>query len=304
MVNNPFISDSKTTHVKSISKSFLIQQYKKEFGVDVTEVLSSCEKVDIYECQESGFRFYHPFTIAGDSNFYEQLQQFDWYYMPWKWEHEMLSKRVKENDHILEVGCGQGAFLKKISDDFKSVNCVGLELNESAVFKSPNCEVINAFIEDFSEDNSGKYDIVCSFQVLEHISQVDSFLTASIKCLKEGGLLTIGVPNNDAFIKYNQKDILNMPPHHMCLWTERSLKAIASKYNLELIEMQFEPLQEHHFSYYTRLTLERFLGKTLSKIPMKLITMFNLKKSIEKYLSRKSDKINGHTILATYRKLN
>ncbi len=303
MVQNPFIKDAPVVLKKTISKSFLIERYKKEFNIEVEHILESCEKVNIYECEESGYRFYHPFTITGDSKFYEKLQQYDWYYMPWKWEHGVFRKYVQEHHTILEVGCGEGAFIKKISSEFKSVNCIGLELNESSVFEGKNCKVINAYVQDFAEQNDGVFDLVCSFQVLEHIAMVDSFLEANVKCLKKGGVLGIGVPNNDAFIKYNQHDILNMPPHHMGLWTEKALRAIASRYDMEIVEVVFEPLQEYHFSYYRDLILLKYTGKFLSKVFTKFINLLKLNRSLDKFIGKRANEIKGHSILVIFKKI-
>ena len=47
-----------------------------------------------------------PPTLRGQSTFYEALQRYPWYYVPWKWEHEIAKSYLKDGDQVLEVGCG------------------------------------------------------------------------------------------------------------------------------------------------------------------------------------------------------
>lgn len=302
MNTNPFIENSPVTFLREISKDILIKGYKRNYKIDIDNYLAPAEKISLYECKESGYQFFFPFNISGDSQFYEKLQNFDWYYMPWKWEHELCKKFIKENDKILEVGCGRGAFLNKISEQYNHIDCIGLELNKSAVVENDKYQIINADIADYSSVNEGQFDVVCSFEVLEHVSMVRDFLAAKIRCIKKEGLLIIAVPNNDSFIKYNKYDLLNMPPHHVGLWTEQSLKKIGEQFNLDLVEVAYEPLPEYHYYYYTFTMLQRFIGDFPARIVLKVLKMFKLTGIYNKRLKRKAKNIKGHTILIVFRK--
>jgi SAM-dependent methyltransferase len=303
MIKNPFIETSPVIYQKDVPKELLIKRYKEIHNIDINSIFSGADKISIYKCRDSEYCFYYPFEVAGDSNFYEKLQENDWYYMPWKWEHQLCEKYIKENDKILEVGCGRGAFLKNISEKFKNIKCVGLELNKSSVFSSDKLEIQNITVEDFSRTNEGVFDIVCSFQVLEHIPLVNSFLKANIKCLADNGLLIICVPNNNSFIKHSKYNILNMPPHHMGLWTENSLRKIGDYFNMEVVEVAFEPLQKYHYEWYLNILINRFTGKYLSGIVMKFIDLVKLKGVLLKLVKRRANKIKGHSILIVLKKV-
>jgi SAM-dependent methyltransferase len=302
MIPNPFIKNSPVILQRDIPKDILIKRYKNYLNIDIRSILAATDKISIYKCKESGYRFYFPLDITGDSGFYEKLQENDSYYMAWKWEHQECLRYLKENDNILEVGCGKGDFLKNISTRFKKINCTGLELNKSSVTSNSKYEIINASIEDYSIINEGKFDVVCSFQVLEHISKVSVFLKSNILCLKDGGLLVISVPNNDSYLKYDKFSILNMPPHHMGLWTEESLRKIGEYFNLALVDISYEPLQTYHFDYYTELILRKYFGTYPALIILKIITLLKLRSSIKKYLTKRGDKIRGHSIFIIFKK--
>ena len=212
MVVSPITGNSNVTFEYDIPVQYIIDGWKKgELKIDVSKTFKDLSKIEVYKCNETGLRFYAPANVAGDSRFYERLQETDWYYMPWKWEHQLTAKFIKPNDKILEVGCGRGDFIKRIANE-NQVECVGLELNESVATEKGPVKIYNRYIEDYGSEHPGKFDLVCSFQVLEHIPSVGSFMEGQINALKEGGLLIIGVPNNDAFIKYNKMELLNMPP--------------------------------------------------------------------------------------------
>lgn len=291
MILSP-ITSKPAKKIKSVDTSEIIQKYTKTFNLDISQYLGKYDKVDIYECEQTGYRFYYPFDILGDSKFYEHLQQYDWYYMPWKWEHQQATKYVNPNMNVLEVGCASGAFLKKLKE-LKNANVTGLELNQSV--SNSGVEIKNETIQNHALNNKEKYDIVCSFQVLEHVSDVKSFIQSQIDCLKTGGKLIISVPNNDSFIK-DSENILNMPPHHVGLWNKKSLSEIIKYFDIKLENYFFEPMQQYHLNYFNDTIMSR--TKKNFKIPIKLSKKISF---LYRFLSSKSYK--GFTIIAIYEKI-
>ncbi len=300
---NKFIPGSPVEKVREISDEFLIKRYKQEYHIDVKKYLENVKKVEIYTCKESGYSFFYPFNISGDSEFYERLQKFEWYYMPWKWEHQVCSELVKENDKILEIGCGKGDFFKGLSTRFKSLEMTGLELNKSSLTKNDRYSIIDTPLDKFADENEGIYDMVSTFEVLEHVSDVNEFISNQVKCLKKGGLLTISVPNMDSFIKYNQNDVLNMPPHHVGLWNEKALRKISELFGLKVEKVAYEPLQEQHYYFYTYINLKQKIGELPARLLLKIVKMLRLRSIYSKPLKRKADSIIGHTIFIALRKL-
>jgi len=301
-MKSPINNESDVVLEKEIAVDRIVNLYKKKYLIDVRKYFLNLEKVGLFKCIKTGYRFYTPFNIAGDSDFYIHFQQYDWYYMPWKWEHEIVLAFIKPENKILEVGCGEGAFLKKIHE-LTDVECVGLELNESSVLNSQKIKIENSTIEEYSENNKQQFELVCSFQVLEHISHVNSFIKAQVDCLKRGGLLIISVPNNNSFTKYDKKHALNMPPHHIGLWDEESLKSLEKYFELKFKKIFYEPLQPYHFSWYTILILQKYMGSFASKILHRSIMYMGLQSLIDKYLTKKASQIKGHSIMIIFEKI-
>lgn len=241
---------------------FIIQKYK-EIDIDVSRYFLGMPDVSVYKCLDTGYRFFYPFHVDGDSDFYEKLQKFDWYYMPWKWEHDMATRYIKKGMRILEVGCGRGEFLSRIVS--KGVIPVGLELNVGAIKDrvEVDLDIRNETIQDHSKMYPAFYDLVCSFQVLEHISDVRTFLQAKLDVLKPGGIMIISVPNNAGFLA-DGENTLNLPPHHMGLWDEVSLLNLQKVFNIRHMGTHFEPLQKYHETYFLDILKKKKAYKYLA----------------------------------------
>jgi|LauGreDrversion4_2_1035121.scaffolds.fasta_scaffold03025_4 2-polyprenyl-3-methyl-5-hydroxy-6-metoxy-1,4-benzoquinol methylase len=248
---SPLTGTDKTQLLEVISTSTIIDKYKKQFNLDVSSYFHNISEIKKFECNESGYKFFYPFNINGDGLFYRHFQKFHWYYMPWKWEHEKVLKLLKTGMNILEVGCGTGAFLKEVRCRIPGINLTGLEINEEAIesAKKEGLLILPQLIQDHAKIYSEKYDLICSFQVLEHIAEVKDFIQAQVTLLKPGGFLIVSVPNNGGFLG-DSENTLNIPPHHMGIWDEKSLIKMGKYFNLKHYKTHFEPLQEYHKEYF------------------------------------------------------
>lgn len=297
---SPLTLTNKVSFLQKIKTKDIINKYRK-YQLDVSKYFIDVKEVSIYQCDKTGYKFYYPCSLAGDSAFYQHFQNFDWYYMPWKWEHEITTSYLKDGMNILEVGCAHGAFLEKINKLFDLGTCVGLELNESSTIKKEKFEIVNKYVQDYAKIHSDQFDLVCSYQVLEHIAEVQSFIEANVACLRKGGKLIISVPNNDSYIK-NLDSALNMPPHHMGLWTKSSLSALTQIFPLTILEIHFEKLKEYHIDGY--IWSERYSSgnRLVNKIKRKFDVITGNYSIIQTEVLEKCESIMGHTILVVFEK--
>lgn len=298
-IKSPLTYSDNTLLEKTIFTREIIQAYQENFKIDVSRYFNGLETIYIYKCLDTGFRFFYPFNIAGDGKFYEQFQQFDWYYMDWKWEHETALQYIRPSMKVLEVGCARGSFIEKLSKS--NIDSVGLELNEDAVLmgQKKGIKIFNQTVQEHAIANTGKYDVVCSFQMMEHIVPIREVLQASITALKKGGKLIISVPNNGSFIKLSV-NYLNMPPHHMGLWNEEVFRNIAKIFNLKIGNVHFEPLQEYHKEYFINTMTGYYLKKYRS---VAFIANRIIPRLIPKITALFMKKTRGHTMEGVFEKL-
>jgi len=298
-IKSPITQSNNVILERKIPSSFIKSEYMSSYSIDVSGILSNTEEISVYRCLDTDFRFYSPASVAGDAKFYEELQKFPWYYMDWKWEHEHVKSLLKQGEKMLEIGCAEGTFIENVQDN--NIDGVGLELNVAAAqaAQKKGLNVLTQSIEDHADEKPNHYDVVCSFQVMEHIADVQSVIAASVKTLKKGGRLIISVPNNSSFIKFSPNSIMNMPPHHMCLWDENSLSNLQKEFDITLTDFHYEPLQKYHFPViwsnwlYQNLP-SKFLAKAINKISRIL--------GLYKLVGLRKNKIIGHSIIAVYTK--
>jgi len=97
---------------------------------------------------------------------------------------------------VLELGFGNGRFLRFSRDRGYAV--VGVEVNREL------CKVASAagfeVHEDLSGVAGGNFDVVCAFDVIEHIpqSELPTVFTAVRDALRPGGIFLSRFPNGDS----------------------------------------------------------------------------------------------------------
>ncbi len=296
---SPIVEGAKVELVSNISATHLIKVYQENFNCDISYLLQGVDQVKKYRCLSSGYEFFCPFKIAGDARFYENLSHTDSYYRTWKWEYDAALKFIT-GSRVLEVGCGSGEFLKGIKKYKPEVEVIGLELNSEQA--RAHDFILNTPLEEYCKDHVEAFDVVCSFQVVEHVSDVYSFIKAQLECLKPGGKLMIVVPNNDSFLKWENLSALNLPPHHMGWWNKKSLVYLEKVFDIKVTDIVKEPLgKEYRMHYYDLLTRKVFglrNGANFRRL-MRKLKLQNLCLSL---IGLFSFAIQGHSIIAVYQK--
>jgi len=299
---SPVSLNDNTTLLETISSKELIELYRKSSAIDVSYLEKIAPEIKLYRCNDSGYMFYTPAAAAGDGNFYAQLSKQEWYYSHTRWEHIRSIELFPDKGEMLEMGCGAGYFLGLLKEKKPGINAVGLEINENAIAegKQKGLNIIGEDVIEFSKTHEKQFDIVCSFQVMEHVYEVRQILEAQISLLKKGGCLVIGVPNNDSYVGSNKhiSRCLNMPPHHMGRWSDTLFSYIEKEFKLKKIGLYTEPFSESgypvcHYNHMLKIFKSHFLVKIWYALQMP-----NLFKGyfLKKYKKRE----HGHTILAFF----
>lgn len=235
--------------ISRIGAERIVDEWRRRFNIDIRNgYWVSVQSVEEYRCEECLLEFFPP-ALAGRDQLYVELQKFDWYYMPDKWEHGVAMRDIPAGARVLEVGCGEGAFVDRLRRN--GIEARGIELNASAVqvARSRGLPVSLESLTDVVSRERGTYDVVCSFQVLEHVPDPEAFLRESVALLRKGGQLIFGVPNADSFIRH-EFNILNMPPHHISRWVPRTVLQLERLFGLEDARVVEEPLASYHVMGY------------------------------------------------------
>jgi SAM-dependent methyltransferase len=104
---------------------------------------------------------------------------------------------------VLEVGCGTGTVLRRLVDVCRTGDVMGMDLFPEAVaFASQraSCRVIVGDI--LNPPALGEFDLVATFDVLEHLPNDGKMLQALHRLLKPGGCLVLTVPAHMSLWSY------------------------------------------------------------------------------------------------------
>jgi SAM-dependent methyltransferase len=257
----PICRSDNSELLRELKSDRLISEWSAKFGIDVREELQGTSVIELHECRACQLRYFLPSTLAGGPRIYEALEKFEWYYMRDKWEHGVALEDLDACESGVEVGCGFGDFVARVVRE-KGISFEGCEQNPSAVkvAEARGIPVRLDTSQGLASSRPGSYSAVCSFQVLEHLSQPAEFLNSACSLLRPGGKLMLGLPNAESFLRH-QYNILDMPPHHMTRWTTEVLTRIQRWFPLKLLRIAYEPLADYHVDGY----VEAYTGLLASK---------------------------------------
>jgi SAM-dependent methyltransferase len=302
MVLSPLTGKPNVRLVKKVDPRELVRQWCETFSIDVSHCFAGTNEIEHWQCNDSGLLFYMPLSIAGDASVYEGLRIFSRgsYYMEDKWEYRAAEQWLPGIGKVLEIGCGDGHFLERCAR--RGLAAVGLELAppQSTRGNRPPMDIRNEMLNEHVANHANSYDAVCSFQVLEHVACPREYLENSIELLKPGGLMIIGTPNSESFLKYAY-NLLDMPPHHMTGWSAPVYRFLERILPIKLQQLVYEPLAPHHCDYFVDTFRKRFQR---AWDPRSLWTRGQLGRLSEKLLNSGVRKlVRGQSMLAVFRKI-
>lgn len=141
---------------------------------------------------------------------------------------EAISKFLRPDQVVLDIGCGDGAYLGFVASRIHTG--VGIDAEAVAIdlarekFKEhgiTNCTVLNKTIGEaraYFRDNPNRFDLIWSADVIEHLPRPSELLELALEVGKPGAICLIGTP------LYISDDLVS--PHHVKEYTQEEIRAI------------------------------------------------------------------------------
>lgn len=303
-VSCPLCGSSETCEISTLPSDALVRLWDKCTAISTIGEFKSHDSLEFRHCPKCDFRFFSP-LIAGSEAFYKSLQEKPWYFADDKYEFGRAAAMIEKSELVLEIGAGKGVFPTRLP----TKKYVGLEFSPQAVKMAHErgIDLRQESIEEHAASHAGQYDVVCSFQVLEHVSNPRSFLEAAVSCLRPEGRLMISVPGNDSFLGSAINAFMNLPPHHVSRWSDECLRNLAPRFGLSLEELLMEPLADEHASWYLQTLLLRLVFPQAPMVRLNRFfwAFFKIFDAMAIKLSPRfvqNLRPRGHTVLAVYRK--
>ncbi|MFC1674282.1 class I SAM-dependent methyltransferase [Candidatus Omnitrophota bacterium] len=202
---------------------------------------------------------------------------------------KFLTKKMK----LLEIGCSVGMFLFHVKKYVKEITGIDYD-SESAHFASRKC-LSPIFDVDIENTNLKEktFDIICMFQVLEHIKNPYEFLMKYRKYLKPNGIIYVEVPNlHDALIyAYGLPNHYNFYFHKAHLWyfTAKSLKILMKKVGFDgriYCAQDYNILNHMHWISVDAPQDDCIFGLSLPRLPLRGQLGSHKKKELNNFIMR------------------
>lgn len=153
---------------------------------------------------------------------------------------KILKDLFSKDMEVLDIGCATAGFLNILKGYVKRVK--GIELYGPHVEFARECLGLDVEMKDTDDIKEEKYDVICLFHVLEHVTNPLDLLGQIYKKLKDKGLLIIEVPNvNDPLISIydvsSYKNFYFMKPH-LFYYSERSIKFLLRNVGFDDVEFR------------------------------------------------------------------
>ncbi len=185
-------------------------------------------------------------------------------YLKHQFAYEYAAKFINKNSNVLEFGCGSGYGSKYLSNFCKniealdvSIGCIS-ENRKNIKEKNLKFYYYDGVNLDY-KDNT--FDVIISFQVIEHVKDVELYLKNMIRVLKPSGTLIITTPSRTYRLSEDQKPWNRF---HLREYNSKQLRddldKVISNYSLlgitandEILNIEFNRVKSSRFTLYEKI---------------------------------------------------
>ena len=227
----PVTGEPAARFVQWIGTAFLARLWKLQFGANARPSFGAVERFALWQ-SPTGLYFFDP-AAPGDSEFYDGfygrlLRRKLWRKDSERQEFKSAARRVKPGERVLDVGCGFGNFRHSVPH----ARYTGLDPHFAHQAQSD--DVRGEMLHEHLVAHAGSYDVVCAFQVVEHVAAPLPLFAEMVQAARPGGLVIASVPHIPSAMLRIPNFLMNAPPHHLTWWNRESLAALAARAGAEV----------------------------------------------------------------------
>ncbi len=208
-----------------------------EFEVAVCEncgasfALPQCDATPLYDVIYSNLEYIPGYvryaeyahevtTVAEPLNYLADREECYW------GVREVLRAKVRRSDKIVEIGSGLGYLtyaLYKAGYDVQAIDASGVAIEAARKRYGPMFE--RAEVSQYARDKPCSADVIILTEVIEHVTDPKSFLSACLPILRPGGIIVVTTPNRSVYpstIVWESE----LPPIHWWWFAEKSIEEL------------------------------------------------------------------------------
>ena len=178
-----------------------------------------------------------------------------------------LIERYQSASQLLDVGCGTGHFLKQAQKNNWQVT--GVEPGNDARKIAGN--LLRDRVFSSLDDLDGKtFNIITLWHVLEHVTDLNTYLRTLKKMLAKSGTIIVAVPNHKSYdaMHYKQHWAAYDVPRHLYHFDQSTLSQLFKNHNLKIIDTLPMKLD----AFYVSLLSEKYLKRGIKGYLNSIIT--------------------------------
>jgi 2-polyprenyl-3-methyl-5-hydroxy-6-metoxy-1,4-benzoquinol methylase/ribosomal protein S27E len=153
----------------------------------------------------------------------------------------LCGKYGVQGDSLLEVGAAYGTFCEemKTRNYFKRIVAVEPTPDLANTCRKKGIETIETPVEKMVAKPEDLYDVIVSFEVIEHLFSPKDFILHCGRMLKPGGLFVVTCPNAEGFDISVLGPLCNNIDHeHLNYFNPSSLAILMESYGYDVLESQ------------------------------------------------------------------
>lgn len=163
---------------------------------------------------------------------------------------ETVGRHLRTNTQLLEIGASAGQFLVHILDRVAVANAIEPDPECCVFIESRLGVATDAKLLNESKFADRRYDVICSFHVMEHVESPVDFLKSVRAALVPGGTAFVEVPNlRDSLLSVwdvgGYHDFYYRDAH-LHYFTEQSARLVAGKAGFNQTECSVKYLQDYN----------------------------------------------------------
>lgn len=153
----------------------------------------------------------------------------------WRYRLKLLPIRlISKGKYFLDIGCNLGSMVEAAR--LNGYEAHGLEVDYGSVSIAeklfPKCKFFNETLEELAARGM-KFDVIHCTEVIEHIPDLNSFMSSLSLICKEETLLLFSTPDSGHF-RVNRKKLLDWkemrPIIHVAIFNRKNIKALFTKF--------------------------------------------------------------------------
>ncbi|MDP2069515.1 MAG: class I SAM-dependent methyltransferase [Lutibacter sp.] len=171
---------------------------------------------------------------------------------------KLINSFKTADKNLLDVGCGTGDFLLVCKNNGWKVT--GVEPNTKAKIAAENKLNGKSASEIYPEinqiNNEAQFDVITLWHVLEHVPNLEAYISTLKKLLKPNGVLIVAVPNFKSYDANHYKQFWAAfdVPRHLWHFSKKSIHLLFEKHEMSVVKI----LPMWFDSFYVSLLSEKY----------------------------------------------